>query len=301
MNLKESARQWVLNYLPYDRADADLAAHLSALNPRELLIVYYNWMSRQIKPQPRHVRKSKAFEQNPLVTARASDLAQIIGEIERGNDLKRYLSRGVDIAAGVPGKQRRDLDLMLNDWGVHHLHISTQLDPDGYVKRDGPLLFAIFRPLAAYLIDLMSHKDWARGHVLHVLATEWPDEGIIHEQRGLRAEKHTDEERAALRKNHVNTLFEHDGKAFLPSGGLTPAGTAIMATMAVDKLLGDIEYFEEQFIAHPERLQEPFKASGIALPDQPKFEFAIRENGYGVIETSTRGWISLCSVSSSAC
>ena len=172
MNLKENARQWVLNYLTYDRADADLAAHLSALNARDLLIVYYNWMSRQVKPQPRHVRKSKTFEQNPLVTARASDLAQIIGEIERGNDLKRYLSRGVDIAACVPGKKRRDLDLMLNDWGVHHLHISTQLDPDGYVKRDGPLLFAIFRPLAAYLIDLMSHKDWTRGHVLDVLATE---------------------------------------------------------------------------------------------------------------------------------
>jgi hypothetical protein len=60
--------------------------------------------------------------------------------------------------------------------------------------------------------------------------------------------------------------------------------------------LSDIEYFEEHFISHPERLQEPFKASGITLPDQPVFEFAIQEDGYGVIEASTRGWINLCSV-----
>jgi hypothetical protein len=281
---------------PFDRTDADLVAHLSGLNARGILIIYFNWMSRLVKPQPREVRKSKAFEQNPIVAARASDFAQIIGDIEIGSDLKRYLSRGVEIAADLPGKKRRDLDLMLNDWGVHHLHISTQAEADGYVKRDGPLVFAIFRPPTAYLIDVMSHKDWTRGHVLDVLATEWPEEGIIHELRGVHAGRHTDEERAALRKNHLTTIFEHGGRVFMPSGGLTLGGTAIGVTMGADKLLSDLEYFEEHFIAHPERLQEAFKASGIRLPDEPVFEFAIREDGYGVIETTTRGWINLYSV-----
>jgi hypothetical protein len=101
VNLKDSARQWVLNHLPYDRADADLGAHLSGLNARGLLIVYYNWMSRLVKPHPRRVQESKAFKQNPIVIAHASDFAQIIGDIESGNDLRRYLSRGVEIATGM--------------------------------------------------------------------------------------------------------------------------------------------------------------------------------------------------------
>jgi len=56
---------------------------------------------------------------------------------------------------------------------------------------------------------------------LEVLAAEWPDEGIIHEVLGVPAEKHTAEERTALRMNRVNTLFERRGKVFRPSGGLT--------------------------------------------------------------------------------
>ena len=160
---------------------------LNNLDAHGLLIVYHNWISRLIKPQPRRVHKSKAFQQNPIVATRASDFALILNDIENGNDVRKYLSRGVEIAAEVPGNdfgQRRDLDLMLNDWGIHHLHISTQIEADGYVKRDEPLLFAIFRPDDAYLIDVMGHGDWTRDRVIEVLSSEWPDEGITHQIKG---------------------------------------------------------------------------------------------------------------------
>src|ERR1019366_10197639 len=105
--------QWVLQNLPYDRGDASLVAYLNGLDAHDLLVVYHNWMSRLVKPQPRTVHKSKAFQQNPLTTQRASDLAQIIGDIEQGRDLKKYLSRDIVRAvAQVPGKpfgKRRDL------------------------------------------------------------------------------------------------------------------------------------------------------------------------------------------------
>src|SRR5208283_2811230 len=131
-------------------------------------------MNRLVKPQPRTVLKSTAFQQNLVTAQRASDLAQIIDDIEQGRDLTKYLSRGVARAvAQVPGQSpRRDLDLMLNDWGVYHLHISSIVEADGFVKRDGPLLFASFKPHGAYLIDIMAHDDWTRRHILEVLACE---------------------------------------------------------------------------------------------------------------------------------
>src|SRR2546427_6344314 len=131
MDLAESARQWVLRFLPYDRSDASLVAYLNGLDARGLLILYRNWMRRLIKPQPRHVRKSTAFQQNPIAAERSADLPTIVRDIETGNDLRKYLSRDVKIGAQIPGRRRgrrRDLDLMLNDWGIHHLHVSTQLE-----------------------------------------------------------------------------------------------------------------------------------------------------------------------------
>jgi hypothetical protein len=303
MNLNESVRQWVIGALPYDRANAQLVTHLNGLDARRLLIVYHNWMSRLIKPAARSVRKSKAFAKNPIVAGHAGNFAAIINDIENGRDLRRYLSRGVEVAAEVPGKdfgRRRDLDLMLNDWGVHHLHISTEVEADGYVKRDGPLLFAIFRPKTAYLIDVMGHRDWTRDHIMEVLVDEWPDEGIIHQIKGSQgleviglARKYSEEERAKLRKKGINALLEVRGRVFMPAGGMTAAGTTIEASRAADRLLGDLGMFEEAFQNHPERLKTIFKSAGIIFPEKPEFEFIITEDGYGVIETRTGSFINL--------
>ena len=178
MSLVESTRQWVLTNLPYDRGDAARVAHLAGLDAHGLLVVYHNWISRLVKPQPRAVHKSKAFQRNPMAAKRANDLAQIIADIEHGRDLKKYRSRDIDrTPAKAPGaRHRRDLDLMLNNWGVYHLHISSIVESDGFVKRGGPLLFVSFTSDAAYVIDIMMHGDWNRDHVLEVLASEWPHE-----------------------------------------------------------------------------------------------------------------------------
>jgi hypothetical protein len=167
VKLMESARQWVLKNLPYDRNDPKVEAVLQAKSPRGLLVLYLNWRERLIPTAPRQVLRSPAFDTNPIVHERSAAIAQIVDDIEQGRDLTRYLSRRVTIGFDLPQVQatknlnkQRHLDLMLNDWGAHHLHISTQIDPDGFVNRskqkqaDEPLLFAVFRQQTAYLIDI---------------------------------------------------------------------------------------------------------------------------------------------------
>jgi hypothetical protein len=301
MSLVESARQWVLQTLPYDRADTALVAHLNALDAHGLLVVYHNWMSRRVKPQPRTVVKSKAFQQNPLTAQRASDLAQIIADIEQGRDLTKYLSRQIERAVGQASGQppRPDIDWMLNDWRVYHLHISIQIDPDGFVTRhkqknaDEPLLFAAFQQQTAYMIDIMKHGDWTRDHVLEVLATEWPNEGVIHEVKGvLGLSNPITEEQRATRK-HPNSAFEFRGKVFMPIGFMSATGTTMEAGREADKLLVRIAAFERELIRNPKVLKPEFERHGLAFPEAPEFEFAIREDGYGVIETKTHTWVNL--------
>jgi hypothetical protein len=296
VDLKESARRWVLQNMPYDHLDASLVAYLNGLDAHGLLVVYHNWMNRLVWPQPRTVHKSRAFQQNPLTAQRASDLAQIIADIEQGRDLKKYLSRDIVRApAKVPGAAKRpDLDLMLNDWGVHHLHISTHVETDGFVRRDRSLLFAVFAPHAAYLIDIMMHGDWVRDHVLEVLATEWPNEGIIYEITGGNPTSPvTESQRANLRGNHYNAAFTFDGKVFMPVGFMSAAGTTMTAWHGARLLLRKIADFERALTANPCCLTPDFERNGLAFPETPEFEFAIREDGAGVLEIKTGAWINL--------
>jgi hypothetical protein len=297
LNLTESARQWVLKNLPYDRQDAALGVYLQGLDAHGLLVVFHNWAHRLIKPQPRQVHQSMAYRQNPRTAECASDLARIIADIEQGRDLTKYLSRDIERApAKAPGACRRpDLDLLLNDWGVHHLHISSIVEPNGFVKRDGPLLFVSFTSHAAYVIDIMVHGDWTRAHVLEVLAKEWPTEGVLHEIRGVTGLKNqiTEEQRATLRRKWTSTWFEFGGKVFAPIGGMSGAGTTIAATRESDMLLDRIRVFEEAIGRNPRCLEADFARSGLVLPKDPQFKFAIREDGAGVIETQTGAWINL--------
>jgi hypothetical protein len=295
--LVESVRTWIFQNLPHDQSDASLTSYLNGLDAHELLIRYHNWGSRFIRPQPRTVLRSAEFSRNPIALQRTHDLALLVDDIERGRDLQKYLSKNVvRNVVRAPGGRRPDLDLMLNDWRVHHLHISSQLDPDGFVKRDGPLLFCVFHPDTAYLIDIMGHGDWTREHVLQVIAREWPAAGIIRQIQVAIAGASpalTDDERAALRAKHMNATFEHDGKVYMPGGALMAAGTSFAATLDTDRIMRAIKDFAETVERDPGRLQEAFSRSGLTYPEDPKFEFAIQDDGPGIIETGSTAWINL--------
>ncbi len=296
MSLVESVRQWVLTNLPYDRGDPALVAYLAGLDAHGLLVVYHNWISRLVKPQPRAVHKSTAFQMNLLATQRANDLAQIIADIEQGRDLKKYLSRDIDRApAKAPGARRRpDLDLLLNNWGVHHLHISSIVEPDGFVKRDGPLLFVSFTSRAAYVIDIMMHGDWTRDHVLEVLASEWPHEGVIHEINDApSATQITEEQRANLRKNGYNAAFTYGGKVFMPASVMMSGGPTMRAWVWARHVLGKIAVLEQALATNPRCLTPDFQRHGLEFPEKPEFEFAVREGEAGVLETKSAAWMSL--------
>jgi hypothetical protein len=297
VNLVESTRQWVLTNLPYDRGDAALVAYLAGLDAHELLVRYHNWNNRLVKPQPRAVHKSKAFQRNLLATQRADDLAQIIADIEYGRDLKKYLSRDIDRApAKVPGARHRpDLDLLLNYWGVHHLHISSIVEPDGFVKRDRPLLFVSFTSHASYVIDIMMHGDWTRDHVLEVLASEWPHEGVIHEIKGAStASQITEDQRANLRKNGYNAAFTFGGKDFMPGSGVMSDRTTMMAWAWAWHVVGKVTALEQALATNPRCLAPVFARHGLEFPGEPEFEFAVREGDEaGVLETKSNTWMNL--------
>lgn len=194
MDLEGDIRRDILSHLPHEPGDR---IELTATPIRDLLVSYLNWSSRIVSSKPA--------------------LDQIIAFTETGTSIKPHLSRevkhGYRRSSRTKGKTRRkDLDLLLNDWCVYHLHLSTEIEGDGFVQRLAPVLFAAFSEEDAYLIDIFNHGDWTREHVIRVIVKEWPNAGLVCEiPEGVGLDSAiSEQDRKVLRQKHCNAFLEID-------------------------------------------------------------------------------------------
>ncbi|MGH6818678.1 MAG: hypothetical protein ACREC1_07910 [Methylovirgula sp.] len=296
MDLLESVRRWVLRNLPYPNGP-DVIAALNDMGPRSLLVLYLNWCERLIPIEPRLVLRSSAFDKNPIVEQQGETISQIIEDIECGRDLTKYLSRRVTVGFDLLSKPHKKdlnrlqhLDLLLNDWGIYHLHISMNVEADRFVARGGPLLFAIFKPFRAYLIDLKSHNDFANDDLLRIVLTTWPNDGLLTELKGIlgprQGRRPSQGEREMLRSAGLSTLFQSDdGRIFSTGTGISTAGTTDKASIMSGRILRTLKKFDESVKSNPTEIIEFIRQHAGNPPDAPEFEFSFFQNGYGVIET----------------
>jgi hypothetical protein len=290
LNLVESARQWLLLNLPYDRSDVALTVKLNAKDARELLLVYGNWLARMVQAVPRTVVISDTLKSNPLYSSRKAEIDAVADEIRRGDDLKKRLSRRVDFILDeetLPPSKRRDLDLFLNEWGMHHLHIRSEMDGDGFVKRDGPLMVAMFRYDKAYLVDIIEHQEWTKRALLEVLVDEFPNDDLFHELKNVVdvAVNYDETAHKKLRGSAVNTILKVRGKVILPAGGMVGSGYSILLARRIDELLENLRYLE----GYIQKFLVPFQVPEGAIVGDPSFEFTfLAPKGYGVIEAGSR-------------
>jgi hypothetical protein len=182
------------------------------------------------------------------------------------------------------------LDLLLNDWGVHHLHLSTIVEEDGFVERTGPLLFAVLKSDQAFLIDIVEHGGWTRDRVIEIMATDWPNDNLVWELKGIIPPRRrlSEVDRKSIRNSHSSSIFEIAGKAYMPAGGLTTAGTSTVTTATVQRLLRKLKWLEGQLNTDPNYLKEMAAQNGITLPANPDLHFRFfPAGGYGVVESRT--------------
>lgn len=107
---------------------------------------FFNMIKRLIEPRPRVVHEAKGIVCPPDLE---SAYTKIKAKISRGENLRPHLSRTLT-----------DLDfddMLVNDWGIYHLHLSTTVESNGFVARTGPVLFARFEKDDAYLVTIQTH------------------------------------------------------------------------------------------------------------------------------------------------
>ena len=178
--VEEGVRAYVLKRMP-----PDPSGELATEDFRGLLHIYANWRGRHPSPRPRSVHRSREMTASAEAQRFATEIAELVRKIEAGEDLKPHLSRAVDTAflstqerAALPRSQReKDLDRMLADWGIHHLHLSNHVETDGLVARGNELLFAVFGRGDVYLVGIYTHRDWLHEDLVPIIVRNWPGVG----------------------------------------------------------------------------------------------------------------------------
>jgi hypothetical protein len=298
LTLAETVVDWVIKALPHDTSDAAVVTALRNKHPGELLALFFNWQGRLISSEPRKLMRSTQFDQNTVAAERSGAVLQIIDAIEQGNDLSRYLSRRVRSGFVLPDKPNKKnlrrlqhLDMLLNEWGIHHLHLSTNVEIDGFVERGGPLLFVMFRADRAYLLDIGTHETFEDDKLAQIAISNWPNDQLFLEIKGIiglsGGTSHTSEDRKKLRSAGISSFIQFGNRVFSPAGGISTAGTSVQASMRSNRIMRALEIFEEHVLADPSPIIAFIRKHGGMPADPPEFEFSLFQNGFGVIEKTS--------------
>lgn len=227
-------------------------------------VQHWNAYARRIPGRPRTVHRSRELQARAQLLSAPIQrgLAVVESELETGVDLTARLSRQL--------RRIRFNDLMLNDWGLQHLH----LDDINRANGTSEVLILLVRADDAYLIDVRHHGHWADQDLVEIVHTNWPAAIAGYRQpHALRlAHRLTDDERRTLRQKSGNAPIQtSDGTVYMAiGGGIVGTGANIRAVMWGDWLLRQTQavsdYLDEhgQWLealianavnAHPERMR----------------------------------------------
>lgn len=243
----------------------------------QVVHMFFNLLRRLVRPVPRAVLKSKTF-------SCPADLHVGLVEVERkiaaGEDLSPHLSRFL--------RSPSFNDPLLNDWGIHHLHLSAAIEADGFVSRTGPVLFARFDDATAYFIGVLPHGSWALQAMVKALHDNWPKsiehfrlKGAIALERQI-----ADTDIAKLRKANINTMVQlGEGVVYAPIGsGSATSGLSTVIVIKSDQCTRRLRLMQQSVIDNIETIAADARMKGIELPQNAQFGLEVKDDEINAVE-----------------
>ena len=271
---------------------AEWGAEAQQIPDDDVLISFFDSLRRRPAVRPRTLFVADDFQCPPDYEDGWKALQKKIVE---GEDLRPHLSRR--------HASLDTLDGLLNEWGVHHLHLGTALAGNsGHAERSGPVLFARITDEDFYAINVYPHGAWENSSVLESLHRNWPDSIKNCRIKGIQGEPLTETQRRNLRKSNVQAATAMvDGTVYMSiGGGVASSGTSAEAVMCADMLWSDVERLQIAVQEQLEKFLPHLRAGGYTDRTQIKATLmAITSNAfqvsfpdYGVLSNVTLegGW-----------
>lgn len=256
-------RTHMLCEMPPDRTGT-----MRELSLRALVTEFVTWRGRFPAPEPRAVHISQHLRDDPTRALYYDGLRAVIDELIAGKSLRPRLSKAVGHAyeMHVPATlqrrppRRQHRDLLLSEWGIHHLHLSTEQEwKSEFLRRTRHVLLAAFRASNAYLIGIRAHEsdgdNWAAREILEIAVRNWPEGSVVERVEfatGLSRDDWSDDDRRDLRQAGVNIGLEIDGKPYMPMGQTLDGAPMAAAhhAMHVQAVINSLRWSDEEPEAH---------------------------------------------------
>ena len=220
---RDLSRIWrgELTHVGYDRREV-----MAMKDDFDLFRCYSKALRRFISRTPRKVHKSSTF---PNVERHLDAIITIEELFRKGGDVVPYLSNRI--------KRLEYNDMILDDWGIYHLHLGDRIcvsGPNkGFIRRTCLLLYCGVTDSDVYFVDVLPHNSWTTQKLVQTIHDEWPL--ILSDYRGpgpRQVRQISDVQIAELRTEHHNyEIVMNDGTAyFLIGGGFLSDGTSMFDT-----------------------------------------------------------------------
>ena len=255
----------------------------------DLAVRFCEMLIRRIPQTPRHVHFSKelnvslrkltqenSVEEREKALEAWNTVFKIWYLLHGGGDLKPFLSRNTREATSKDG--------LLWDYGMHHFHLGSGLDEDGFVTRSDYLLFAIVSDTDAFLVDVRKHRDpegllWVRQDLLEIVHRNWPEITNSRLLQGVRGTTLTNVQKKELRRKNTNTVPDLNGTAIMPLGlGTTADGSSTWCRVWAQKLLHEVEEHESYFNSQPDELRAALEAQGVTTSEKMDFRLVLLDS-----------------------
>lgn len=205
-------------------------ANLDDIEIGSMPIYFHEYVFRTFQEVKHKVFLSKQLQNNPKYNEFKKVIIDIKNKAENGQDLTQYLSKGIV-------QNLKEPDRLLNDWGVMHLHLSNEIQNNGFCKRTNELLF-IYRnfqnPTDVYFLDIFEHRRWSEKIILEIIHKNWPLQLEPFKVKCVDMSYNpTDDNIKSIRSANINSAIKlNDGTVYMAiGGGMTTAGTNIYSTI----------------------------------------------------------------------
>jgi len=246
----------------------------TALDVHEQAWRFMNWQSRLVHPHPRQINKANDFDDLPAVQANRPGIEALLASLARGDEVNAHL--GHDVMQGYclhpPGrKDGPDFDLLLNEWGIHHLHLDQAPGKGGFRARTKELLYVILGRGVAFVLTVAPHGAWTSRRLIEVTVQSWPKQGLFAALNVHRGRDRSEDEHKGLRKVGLTTATVVNDQCWI-SGVTCGMSTALISTR-VSMETGQLLRCLYQAAEHPEHLYRQLMnaaaLNGLAWPKEP--------------------------------
>ncbi|WP_336634904.1 hypothetical protein [Lysinibacillus fusiformis] len=240
-------------------------------SPNKISIQYFNLLKRGVTLTPRRIYFSKEFS---CPEGYKEGLRILIHKIEKGESLAAHLSKNIN--------KLEYKDPLLNDWNIHHLHLGTEADKTGFIKRTGPLLFVRFEREEAYFLNTFNHGSWNDLDIVRIIHNNWPQ--IIDRYRidavcSSPAIKTNEQVKEVRKMRSVGFIEPYPGVVYMPIGmGMTTSGHSIEVVRISDFYYDHIKGLEDIVREEFATIVETSENKGIKIISDLKFQL-IFKNG----------------------